>query len=100
MKFSLSSLVVVLFSLLSSNAYAVSPVQVKWTYEVGLVVKPTAISAGEPLVGLRMMTFTYEAQRACKRLSVFGHSYSPDGVQLAAFMLTQHGRSSGAEIPG
>lgn len=89
MKLSFPSLIIALFSLLGSSAYADSPVQVKWTNEVGAIVKPTGINAGEPLATLRMMTFTYEAQKACKRLSVFGHSYSHDGVQLAAFMLTQ-----------
>lgn len=88
-KLSLRILMATFCGLVGAAAYADSRVDVKWTNEVGGVIKPTGISAGEPLTSLRMMTFTYEVIKACKRLSVFGHSYSSDGVQLAAFILTQ-----------
>jgi hypothetical protein len=74
-------------------AFAQDGMTVKWTKEVGSIVKLLRVEADEPVGGLRLVTFTYEAVKPCGQLSVYGHSYSKDDVQLPLFSLGAQKRS-------
>lgn len=72
----------------STHVLAEDGVDVKWTNEVGSVIKLLNVEASEPISSLRYVTFTYESLKPCRDLQVFGHSYSKDGVQLPLFNLS------------
>lgn len=87
-KFAFCTVAIVLSTLISSTyALAQDGMTVKWTKEVGSIVKLLRVEAGEPAGGFRLVTFTYEAVRPCGQLSVYGHGYSKDDVQLPLFSL-------------
>jgi len=77
-------------------AYAVasdSPNFLKWTNAVGEVIKLTRIQTPTP-DGSKFYTvrFTYEALKSCKELSVYGHNYSKDEVEIGTFTLSLGGK--------
>lgn len=61
---------------------------VKWNQKVGMILKILKVEAEEPAYGQRIVRITYEALNSCRYLSIYGYSYSSDGVQLGAVRLT------------
>lgn len=71
----------------STYVLAKDEMSVKWTEEVGAVIKLLSVEADKPSVGYRIAKFTFEASKPCGRLSVYGHNYSKDDVQLSVIGL-------------
>lgn len=80
-------IVATLFVAMSTQAFAADKMGIKFTDEVGEVIKLLYVDPGTDR-GYRLVTFTYQAVKNCPvRLSVYGHSYSKDDIQLSVFSL-------------
>jgi hypothetical protein len=81
----------------SAQVLAQQAPTVKLSAEVGALVKVLSVDADAPTAGIRMLTVTYEALKPCRQLSLFGHSYSIEGIQLPLFRL---GATKSNVVPG
>jgi hypothetical protein len=62
----------------------------KWSNEVGAIIKPVAVVADKPSgLGYRFVTITYEALKPCRSMTVMGHAYTKDDIQLPGFIVGQ-----------
>lgn len=65
-----------------------SPDFLRWTNSVGDVIKLTNIATPAPDGSMSYIArFTYEALKSCRELSVYGHNYSKDGIEIGTFSL-------------
>jgi hypothetical protein len=71
-----------------TDAIGEEKTSLKWTQDVGDAVEFLSFEADQPAVNHRMVKVTYQAKKACRQMSVWGHSYSKDDVQLDVFALT------------
>lgn len=65
----------------------IGDLMLKSTEEVNAALKVTEVQAGQPMVMNRSVKLTYQALKPCRQLTLSGHSYTKEGIQLAPFIV-------------
>ncbi len=75
-------------SLAYTTASAEAGVPIKLSRNVTETIKMISVNVEPAIAGnIHMASFTYEAPKACRTLSIFGHAYTKDNIQQGVFQV-------------